>query len=98
MPTITFKVDTDSHDVRLDIRKNAQLDPVTLDGDSGTKNYPSGYVATAVLYFGGPMGTKARVKITQSVDGEEKVLALRNFIEITEPSGQATADIGFMAR
>ncbi|MEA3001404.1 MAG: hypothetical protein QOH81_192 [Sphingomonadales bacterium] len=95
MPTITFAVDTDSPDVRLNIRKNNQLEPVNLNHGSGTKDYPASYVATAVLFFRGPVGTKARVKISQDVGGEQVVLALRNFIEITEPSGQATADIGF---
>src|SRR4051812_3289126 len=96
MPTVNFAVDTDSHDVRLNVRKSAQLDPVALNNGAGEKHYPSGYVATAVLFFRGPVGTKAKIKITQTVNGADEVLAERNFIEITEPNGAATADVGFV--
>lgn len=96
MPTVTFTVDTDSADKRLNVRKSAQLDPVTLNHGKGTKEYPSGFVATAILFFRGPVGTKAKIKITQVVNGVQEVLAERNFIEITEPTGQATADLGFV--
>jgi|GEM_PF-7022462 len=96
MPLVTFKVDTTSTDVRLNVRKSAQLDPVNLDGNGkGEKTYPSGYVATAVLYFSGAVGTKAKLKITQEHDGVVATLAERNFIEITDAGGAATADVGF---
>lgn len=98
MPTVTFTVETDSVDVRLSVRKSGQVDPVTLNHGTGQKQYPSGYVATAVLFFRGPVGTKAKIKITQIVNGTTETLAERNFIEITEPTGAATADLGFVVR
>lgn len=98
MPTVNFDVETDAPFVRLNVRKSGQLTSVPLDHGSGEKDFPSGHVATAVLFIEGPIGTKAKLEISQIVSGEKKILALMDFMEITEIGGKATADVGFVVR
>lgn len=98
MADITFTIETEVQDVRLELEEDNRFIPIDLNNNVGNATFASGYEGVVHLVLQGQRGQTAKLRITQRVGSLDTVLNELTDIEITDDSGEATCPAAFRVR